>query len=134
MFDVKTITEVSEAEVEILHPITGEGLGAFVTLAGPEHPDRKSLEFARQRKVRAEVQRSGKYDIPEPEDYAEDQTEKLVACTLGWREFARDGQPIDFSKAEARAMFGSAGMTWMRDQLLAALEQRTRFIKTSVTS
>lgn len=134
MFNPKTITDEASAEIEVKNPVTGEGVGAFVTLAGPEHPDRKALEFARQRKVRAAVTRTGKFEAPEPEDYELELTDKLVACTLGWKGIGEDNVETPFTKAAAQALFSDPKTVWLRDQLLAALGDRDRFIKTSATA
>jgi hypothetical protein len=51
MLDINAVHEQPTATIDILHPVTQAPLGAQVTLAGPEHPDRKRIQFARQRRA-----------------------------------------------------------------------------------
>lgn len=134
MFDVNTIRDKDLVEVEVKNPKTGEGVGAFVTIAGPEHPDRKALEFARQRRVREEVQRNRRVPVGDPEEEAAEALDVLVACTFGWRGFGDKGVEIPFTKDAARALFSRPELAWLRGQLLLDLQRGDLFIETSATS
>lgn len=134
MFDVSTIRDQHLVEVEIKHPTTRAPLGAFVTIAGPEHPDRKALEFARQRRVREEVQRSHRVPVGDPEEEEAAALDVLVACTFGWRGIADKGAEVAYSKEAARAMFARTELSWLRGQLLLELQRADLFIETSATS
>lgn len=129
MFKITDITDATSANVDIKHPVTGVLVGASVVLAGPEHPTRKAIEFAKQRKLRAAIQKTGKLELSDPSDDEADVVDKLTSCTLDWAGIADDaGQPIAFSKAEAAKLYGREGLGWLRAQLWAALEERERFI------
>lgn len=134
MLDIKTITDALEADIELKHPVTGAALGATITMAGPEHPVRKSIDFAKQRKLRQSIVKSGRLEVTDPEDDILDAVEKLAACTLGWSGLTDGGTPLEFSKAAAAKLYGGEGMGWLRDQLYAAIEERTRFIKACATA
>jgi hypothetical protein len=134
MFDIKSITDAQTADIELKHPVTGALLGASITLAGPEHPSRKAIDFAKQRKLRASIQKAGKLEISDPEDDILDAVEKLAACTLGWKGITDGDRAIECSQAEAAKLYGAEGMTWLRDQVYAAMEERARFIKACATS
>lgn len=129
MFNIQTITDAASADVEIKHPVTGASLGATVTLAGPEHPARRAIDFAKQRKLRAAIQKTGRLEVSDPEDDLLDAIDKLAVCTLGWSGITDGDAPIEFSKAAAAKLYGADGMGWLRDQLYAAMEERARFIK-----
>jgi hypothetical protein len=134
MFDINSIKDVTTAEVSLKHPLTGELLGATVTLAGPEHSTRKAIEFAKQRKLRAAVLKTGRVEASDPEEDILDAVEKLAACTLGWTGISEEGLPLEFSKAAAAKLYGAEGNTWLRDQVFAAMDERSRFIKACATS
>lgn len=136
------IVDLDSAEVEITNPLTGAGVNAFVTLAGPENERRKAWEFGRQRKVRADIQRTGKLAVTDPEEDELDQIEVLLQCVLDWRGFAEDdvkqadgtvvpGAPIPFSKEAARQLFQNKDYAWLRGQLMGRLRDRDLFIKVS---
>ena len=53
VFDFTAYEDVTSADVRIKNPATGAPTPMAVTIAGPEHPERKRRTFARQRKLRA---------------------------------------------------------------------------------
>jgi hypothetical protein len=57
-----------EVTIELKDPRNGEPLGAFVRLAGPEHPKRKAIVFANQRRTRARIQKAGRFELTDPEE------------------------------------------------------------------
>jgi hypothetical protein len=134
MFDISTITDASTACVELKHPITGASLGAIITLAGPENAARKAIEFAKQRKVRAAIQKTGKLELSDPADDELDLVEKLAACTVGWSGISDAGKEIEFTKSAAEKLYGTEGLGWMRAQLATAMDERERFITACVQS
>ena len=134
MFDIQSITDAQTAEIELKHPVTGELLGATITVAGPENPLRKALDFARMRKLRQEIQRTGKHEISDPQDDVLDAIDKLAACTLGWSGITDGGKPVEYSKEAAAKLYNADGLGWLRDQVFAAMDERERFIKACAPS
>jgi len=128
MFDISTITDAQSASIDLKHPVTGALLGATVSLAGPEHPTRKAIDFNKQRKLRAAIQKSGKLELTDPADDELDGIEKLASCTLGWSGITDGATVVEFSKAAALKLYSTEGMGWLRAQLLTAMEERERFI------
>lgn len=128
MFDISSISDALDASISLKHPVTGAPLGATITLAGPEHPLRKAIDFGKQRKLRAAIQKSGKLELTDPADDELDAIEKLAACTLGWTGMTEGGVPVEFSKVAAAKLYSNEKMGWLRAQLLAAMEERERFI------
>lgn len=134
MFDINTVTESQSADIEITHPVTREPLGATITLAGPEHPKRKALRFQLQRRVRAQLAKSGRATQRDPEQDEEENIQLLAQCTLGWKGIADNGVEIPFSEAAAVDLYGRPEMGWLREQLVAALDERENFIRGSGVS
>ncbi len=128
-FNLKKISDAPSAEVEVKDPETNAPLGVFFTLAGPEHPKRKQMDFARQRNARARFQKTNKL-MNDPEEDDQEAREMLAACTLGWRGYVDDeGKDIPYSPAAAIALVNDPDMGWLRVQLATALAERERFIK-----
>lgn len=132
MFNLKSISQVTEAEVEVKDE-DGAPTGVFITLAGPTHPDRKRIVFANSRAAIKRFQKSGKPELPDPEEAEQIAIENLAAFTLGWRGYADDtGAPVPFSKQAALALYQDPDMAWLVSQLQRALGETERFMKRSV--
>jgi hypothetical protein len=135
MYNLNKISDAPSADVEIKDPETGAPLGVFFTMAGPEHPKRKAIEFARQRKIRAALQKTGKIELNDPEDDEQATADTLVACTLGWRGYSNDaGAEVTFTPQAASTLFNDDTKGWLRHQLVTAMNERERFIKRSATT
>lgn len=100
-----------------------------VTLAGPEHPDRKKLVWARQRKMRSTFVATGKMPVSDPQEDEVEKVDYLVACTLHW-----DGARTPFSKEAARALYSDPKRTHIRDQVQKALDDEDLFTQRSATA
>jgi hypothetical protein len=131
MLDLNDIREAATAEVELVHPRTREPLGAAITVAGPEHPQRKKILHDRQRRLRAKFARTQKFAFADPAEEEADEIEYLAACTLGWRGITRAGQEIAFSAAEAGRLYADPELAWLRAQVRAGLDDLELFIKPS---
>lgn len=131
MLDIDSIQEVAEAEVQLRHPVTKAPLGAFVTLAGPEHPKRRAIAFERQRRVRAGLQKTGRIQLDDPEQSAEEDLAFLAACTLGWKGLAHGGAAIPYSETAAADLYSRPELAWLRAQVMEALNERENFIRGS---
>lgn len=128
----KSIIDLLSAKV-IVKDDEGNPTGMVVELAGPEHPKRKGIEFAHQRKIRAGLQKTGKLELGDPADDELDSIDKLASCTLSWEGYVdEDDKPITCTTAEAQKAYSDE--PWMRNQLLDALNERQRFIKRSATA
>lgn len=125
-FDPRAYRDTPTGELVIKDPETGGSTPLVITLAGPEHPDRKRRFFNRQRRIRTLVSKTGKMPVVDPEEEAAVEVDELVACTLGWR-----GYPRPYSAAEARALYSDPELAWLRDQVKAALAERELFIRRS---
>lgn len=123
-FNLDAYEDVTSADVRIKNPTTGAPTPMVVTLAGPEHADRKRLQFARQRRMRAALAKTGRVPVSDPEEDEADELDMLVSCTLGWQ-----GASVPYSPAEARRLYGDSKRRWLRDQVAAALQERELFTR-----
>lgn len=134
MFKLKSIKTATTATYDVLDPQTGQPVGATITLAGPEHPKRKQLDFDLARKARAKFQKQNRITLSDPEDDVDNNTERLVAATLGWAGFADDdGKAIEFSADAALKLYTDPEMAWLRTQVLGAMDSAELFIKGCAT-
>jgi hypothetical protein len=134
MFDLATFEDMQTADVRIKHPATGAPTAITITLAGPEHPTRRAREMARQRKMRAQLSRTGKIQMGDPEEDLADEAEEMADCTLGWSGLALNGQPLAHSRAAALQLYTDPKRQWLRAQVRAALADRENFIASSATA
>jgi hypothetical protein len=133
-FDLSTVVLEQSVELELRHPVSKEPLGAKIHLAGQQHPLRKKIVHERQRRLRKQFQRSGKFAFVDPAEEEEDTLEFVVGCTLGWSGISFDGKPLDFSPDNARRIYADPKLAWLRDQVVALLYDDESFIHTSASS
>ena len=133
-FDLADYEDVSAADVTLKDPVTGAHTAMSITLAGPEHPQRRKLLYDRQRKMRAQLQKTGKVQLGDPAEDEEADTDMLVACTLGWQGLTLAGQALAYSTAAAEKLYTDPKRRWLRDQVKSALDEREAFIKRSVVA
>ena len=130
-FNLKSIKQVFSAKVVIKDP-NGEPTGVVFEMAGPEHPDRKRIYFKQSRKIAKSISKTGRYELPEPEDNEIQKRQDLAAYTLGWTGMAdEEGKPIQFSKQAALDLYNDPEMVWLVDQLETALVDKELFITRS---
>lgn len=127
LFDPTAFEDVPTGTVAIKDP-NGAPTSMVITLAGPEHPERKRRMFARQRKLRAQLAKTGRLPMTDPEDDEADEIDDLVAYTLGW-----EGVATPYSRDAARDLYADPKRQWLRAQVKAALDERERFIRSSAT-
>ena len=131
-FNLKSIRQVVSAKIQVKDPATGDPTGVIFEMAGPEHPDRKRITFAQSRKFLRSYAKTGRAEMPEPEDAESQKKENLAAFTLGWTGLIDDaGAPVVFSKAAALELYNNPEMGWLVDQLDSALGEKELFITRS---
>ncbi len=128
--DIADFEDVPDGTLVIKHPATGAPTTNTITLAGPEHDVRKKIGLDRTRKARAAFRKTGKVDLGDPLDDLEEETDYLVASTLGWA-ITLGGAPLPFSEAAARALYTDKKRAWLRAQVRAGLDQAELFIGNS---
>jgi len=133
-FNLRSIKTLDAFPFAVKDP-DGNPTGVTLTLAGPMHPVRKAVAHAAQRKMLASARRSGQVDLPDPEETEKERATNLAKFTLGWDGYANDqGQVVPFSEAEARALYADPEMTWLADQVDAALANKQLFTKRADTN
>ena len=125
VFDFNAIEDVPDGDLRV-KDATGMPTRMWIKLAGPEHPDRKRRLFARQRKFRAQFAKTNKMPVTDPAEEFDDQTDELVASTLGW-----EGAAVQFSPAAARTAYTDPKRQWLRQQVVDALAERELFTRSS---
>lgn len=128
-FDLAAFEDVLSSELTIRDPLTGAPTPLVITIAGPEHPDRKRDEFARSRRMRAELMKTGKVQLEDPEEEEADATERIARYILGWK-----GLRTPYTPAAALALVSDPKRRWLREQIRVALEERDRFIQRSAAA
>jgi hypothetical protein len=128
--DLDDFEDLATAELVLLHPKTKAKTTSTITLASAEHPARKNLDLARTRRLRAEFNATGKMPTRDPVEDIEDQTDYLVAATLGWN-LTQGGKPLEFSPAAARKLYTDPKKRWVRAQALEAINKNELFIAAS---
>jgi hypothetical protein len=125
LFDPFSIEDVPTGTLRVRDQ-AGAPTAMVITLAGPEHPERKKRLHSRQRRLRAVLSKTGKLPMSDPEDDEADELDDLVACTLGW-----EGCNLPYSAQAARQLYADAKRSWLRSQVKAALEERELFTRAS---
>lgn len=126
MFDLNSVRSVRQSPVEILHPLTGQPVGARVTLIAIDHPRRKQalLEFSREQRA-----------LGEGDD--EDRIERrrgayaryVGRCIDGWEGIAEDGVALECTEAAAVALLSRPELNWLLDALHAELTDEKNFLR-----
>lgn len=126
--DLATIRSLDRAVVDLRHPVSGELLGATVTLASPDHPARRQarLDIARANRDRPEPDQDAALDLVD-----EAAVEFLSRVLLDWSGIKVDGVVVPFSVGAARDLLAPEQMRWLVNQLLYEVARAENFIETS---
>jgi len=127
-------------EIEIKHPVSGDGLGVFVSVVGAESATFQTYLRAQANAARRkafEASRKGKQDEPTTVEQDEDDIIRAVAaCMTGWRTVVDgisqpaivwDGRSLEFS--EHNACLWLKQFRWVRGQINEATADMGNFIK-----
>lgn len=126
--DLATIRSRLQAVVELRHPVTGDLLGARVTLASPDHPARRQarLDIARADRGRDDLDGDTALELVD-----EAAVEFLARIVFGWEGIKVDGEPLAYSAAAVRELLRPEPMRWLVNQLLNEAARAENFIETS---
>jgi hypothetical protein len=128
-FDLSSLEDITEAEVQLKRG--SEPLPIWVTLAGPEHQKRKQIVFAKQRRMRQQLAKTGKLELADPAEDEADEVEMLAACVLGWRGVVLDGKPLECTRANVAAVLADPKRAWFRRCVKEAFDDAELFIRAS---
>lgn len=128
-FNLKSIRTLEQFQVEIKDE-QGIGTGVIFTLAGPNHPARRQAQLAANRKLIQQANKTGKVELPDPEDSESERFKNLATATLNWTGYCDDaGQAVPFSQQAAHDLYTDPSMLWLVDQVEAAMGAKDRFTK-----
>jgi hypothetical protein len=128
--DLDDYEDMATGTVVLLNPATQAPTTSTITLASREHQSRKQIDMARTRKLRNTFNQTGKMPVSDPVDDVADETDYLVASTLGWN-LTQGGAPLLHSADAARKLYADPKKQWLRTQVLAALNKSELFISSS---
>lgn len=130
-FNLKKIKTLETFDVQIKDE-EGNKTGVIFTLAGPNHTVRRNAQLALNRKMIAQANKTGKVELPDPEEAEKDRMKNLANATLAWTGYVDEGgQPVPFSTDAALALYQDPAMLWLVDQVDSALGEKTNFTKRS---
>lgn len=127
-FNLKSIKTVQTFDYEVKDE-QGNPTGVIFTLAGPNHPIRKAAQMAANRKLIASARKTGRVELPDPEDAEAQRVKDLTAFTLGWRGYSDENGEVAFTPEAAAALYGDPELLWLSNQIDAALGEQDRFTK-----
>lgn len=138
MFEGMALAVERPARVELVHPVTGEvlinkatGEPAYIDMYSGDSEVAK--KWTRESTTRRLQRRNNKIDG----DFVEDNAVSLLtALTAGWSLCTLDGDPVDlpFSAANARVLYSTAALSWVRDQANDGAGNRALFMPASSTN
>lgn len=109
-------------EFELDHPSTGEPLGIVLTVVGTDSDDYKRAEHAATNK------RLNKRNAKMTAEGLEATTRGLlVECIKGWTGMVVDGEEMEFTKENARAVLKR--FPWIQEQVDQFVGDRRNFIQ-----
>lgn len=131
-FDASALaSEVDNAEIEIIHPVTKQGTGIFVTIYSCDSETYKKVSRKQlNRRLKNPGRRVAGVQITSEEIEAEN-IETLVTCTKSWRGVGWSGEAAEngvlpFSAANAELLYKR--VPTIREQVEAAINDRANFL------
>lgn len=121
-FDLEQLEQDETATIQLVHPSTGDEIGATVTVYGQDSEVfRKASRKAEAKFTEYARRNRGKFMSPEQREQLD--TEKLVACVKSIDGLVYKGQPFT-DVAEIFRLF-----PWIQEQTMAGVMERANFIK-----
>lgn len=118
------------AEIEIRHPVSGEGTGVFFSVLGKDSDTYRSrIRSLADQQLRNQA--LGKAPIETIDTLERRNIDALVAATVGWRSgdepmVTLNGEKLDFSPANARKVYEA--LLPVREQVAEALSNLGNFM------
>jgi len=129
LLDLGNLDTVETAEkgatLEVMHPTDNVPLGIAITLAGADS-DLYQKTQNRTINKRAKRFRPGQSLSFTVEEQEENTLNLLATCTLGWEGVVVDGEPLPYSKENAKELYRR--FRWLREQVDAFIGDRANFL------
>ncbi|MFN4283518.1 MAG: hypothetical protein ACK4NA_12850 [Alphaproteobacteria bacterium] len=138
-FDGLALPVNAAARMTIHHPTNGQPLRsgeeqaeAYIELLSLDSDDAQKFE----RKLTTDRLARRNRGPLTADELEQEQIERLVGLTKSWRLCALDGAPLDIpcNGPNARDLYKSPGMRWLREQVETFVGARANFTKGSPTS
>jgi hypothetical protein len=133
--DLSTLTPADAVEITLRHPGTGVDLvtdkGEPVTIS-IHGMDSAVFQAHQKALINKRLQRQTRKATFTAEQIEEESIGTLAACISGWQNIDFDGKPLEFSRANAKALLNK--LRWVREQLDEAVADRANFLPTSKAS
>lgn len=133
-FDLASIDTIAACnkpqEIEIKHPVSGEGTGVFFAIVGKDSDIyRTRIKALADENIRRDhfAQQRGKAEIPTIERLERKNIDTLVAVTTGWRNVVLNGEALDFTADNARKIY--TAILPVREQVQEAVNDLENFMK-----
>lgn len=126
--DLKSLQQADEADVEIVHPVTGKKLGIAITVYGIDSPIARAAQNKLTNKRLARGARGLRGKVTAEEIDAET-LEYLASLTKRWKGVEDGGHVVAFSMEAAVDIYQR--FPWLRKQIDEAVGDRELFFPTS---
>lgn len=111
------------AELEVLHPVTGEKLGIVILLAGMDSAVyRNAIAAIANRRTKEATRRNISFD-----DLQKENIEILSRCTLNWSGVVLDGKGLPYSREAAVSAY--TRFPWLREQVETFISNRANYLR-----
>lgn len=114
------------AELEVLDPVTGEPVGAYIVLAGADSAVHRKATAAVSKR-RFSSQKGFRNKGFDPEKVDAESIEILAACTLSWKGVLVNGAPLPCSRDNAIKMY--TRFPWLREQVEQFIGDRSEYLQ-----
>ena len=124
-FDFTKLDFAAKAEegavMQVKNPLTGEALGATITLIGT---DSKAFRDLAKQRATAALKRTK--EEQESFDVDASSVELLAKCTLAWSGIEEGGKSVEFSQENAVKMYSK--YHWLKEQVDRFIGDRANFL------
>lgn len=119
-------------ELQLKDPRTEAPLDITITVLGADSDAYQETlrDLLRRRQREANKSRRVKLLLT-PDEQEQDATELLVSVTRSWKNLEIDGKGLDCTPANARMLYSSRRWRWIREQVDAAIADRSNFLSSA---
>lgn len=115
------------ADIVIKHPVTNKDTDVVIKVVGFDSPAAQACMDAQQAERFSIMAAEGEAPKFDPAMQRRDTLELLVACTVDWKNLVWKGEPLEFSKDNARMIYEA--VPTIREQVNRAIGARKNFFK-----